>query len=188
MDREDRKGGNLTFRVRDGMREWLEASAKARGLSISEEIEKRLEQSRQQSADPVMDTALRMAASNCMVVQDLTGQTISSDAYTRAACAKAAATAIDLVGGVAGQDTPDTRALLQVDAEAFGQVVGMFTKALLDGAPEDATSGLKQMIEAMTEQRRAEIENSRRRQNQLLARLLREEIAAKAAAEPSDTE
>ena len=40
---EDRKGGNLTFRVRDGMRERLEASAKARGVSISEDVEKRIE-------------------------------------------------------------------------------------------------------------------------------------------------
>ena len=40
---EDRKGGNLTFRVRDGMRERLEASARARGVSISEDVEKRIE-------------------------------------------------------------------------------------------------------------------------------------------------
>ena len=190
MNKEDRKGGNLTFRVRDGMREWLETSAKARGLSISEEVEKRLEQSRHQAADPYMDTALRMAAANCDVIRQLLGKGIAEDPFARAACAKAAATAVELVGGLAGQDTPEARAFLQADqqtyAETLGEVVAMLTKALLDGAPKDATDGLGQIIEAVAERRRIEIAESDRLHRQTLARLLRESAPAQVAPEPSD--
>jgi hypothetical protein len=178
----------MAFRIRGGMHEKLIASAKAREVSLSEEIEFRLEQSFKEGAEPYIDTALRMAAANCMVVQELTGQTIASDRYTRSACAQAAATAIELVGGLAGRDAPEARALLQTDAEGFGQLVGMFTKALYDGAPKDATDGLGQIIEAIAERRRLEIAEKDLRNRTALARALREEIAAKAATSPGDDE
>ena len=174
----DEKRPTMTFRVRGGMHEKLIASAKERDVSLSEEIERRLEASFQTAADPYIDTALRMAAANCDVIQQLLGRNIAEDPYARAACAKAAATAIELVGGLAAQNTPEVRALLQTDeqayAESLGQVVAMFTKALLDGAPKDATDGLGQIIEAVTERRRVEIAESNRRYKQTLARLLRE--------------
>jgi hypothetical protein len=45
---EERRRSHFTFRTTDAMREWLRAEAAVTGRSISEEIEYRLEQSRQQ--------------------------------------------------------------------------------------------------------------------------------------------
>ena len=38
----ERTGGNLTFRLRNGLRPLLAASARERGHSLSEEVERRL--------------------------------------------------------------------------------------------------------------------------------------------------
>lgn len=178
----------MAFRVNDELYQRLEEASQQRGFSLSEEIEARLTNSFRDGAESYIDTALRMAAANCMVVQELTGQTIANDRYTRSACAQAAATAIELVGSLAGRDTPEVRALLQTDAEGFGQIVGMFTKALYDGAPKDATDGLGQIIEAIAERRRLEIGEKDLRNRTALARALRGEIAAKAAASRGDDE
>ena len=178
----------MAFRVNDELYQKLEDASQKRGFSLSEEIEARLTNSFREGAEPYIDTALRMASANCMVVQELTGQTIASDQYTRSACAQAAATAIELVGSLAGRDTPEARTLLQTDAEGFGQIVGMFTKALYDGAPKDATDGLGRLIEAIAERRRLEIEGNDLRNRTALARALRGEIAAKAATNPGGDE
>jgi hypothetical protein len=61
---EDRKGSNLTIRLRGGAREMLEASAESSGRSLSEEIEYRVERSFELNA--LMDSMINEAVWSVM--------------------------------------------------------------------------------------------------------------------------
>ena len=78
----DRKGGNLTFRVRHGMREELEVSARARGLSISEEIERRLGFAFDIAPNPETEIIVRSISSAVKLAEIATGKKWSKDKST----------------------------------------------------------------------------------------------------------
>lgn len=73
------KSGSFTFRLRPDMRERLEASAAARGISISEEIESRLELSLDTTFDPFKIAAVRMLIEQWKVIDTVTGGSLRGD-------------------------------------------------------------------------------------------------------------
>ena len=93
----DRKGGNLTFRVRDGMREELETSSKARNLSISEEIERRLGFAFDISPDPETEIIIRSVSSAIKLAQACTGYKWSKDKSTAVIVSSAISAAAKVV-------------------------------------------------------------------------------------------
>ena len=168
------KSPTITHRVRGGLYEKLKASAEKREVSLSEEIERRLESSFRSAADPYIGTALAMAEANCDVIQQLIGKNIAEDPYTRVACAKAAASAIELVGGLVGQETPEARAILQTDAEMFGRMVAIFVQATRDRVENESVKGIGQLIETVANTSKQDVESEDQNKRMLLAKVLRE--------------
>jgi hypothetical protein len=68
------KSGVMTFRVRQGMRDRLQASAEARGMSISEEVERRLDLSLDMALDPFKLIALRMIVEKWKMIDALVAE------------------------------------------------------------------------------------------------------------------
>ena len=131
----DRKGGNLTFRVRDGMREELEVSAKARGLSISEEIERRLGFAFDMSPDPETEIILRSVSSAVKLAQIATGRTWSKDKSTAAMVSSAISTAARIV--LSRYKDGDLIDDLTRKAQKAGEALGLQAIAVYFGLSQD---------------------------------------------------
>ena len=131
----DRKGGNLTFRVRDGMREELEASAKARGLSISEEIERRLWFAFDMSPDPETEIILRSVSSAVKLAQIATGHKWSKDKSTAVMVSSAIAMAGTVV--LAPHTGSDLSENLAKKAQKAGEALGTRSIAAYFNLPQE---------------------------------------------------
>ena len=69
----------LAFRVRDEMREYLEAGAKTRNLSISEEVERKLAFMRTLAEDPETEAVILAVVSAINLVKTVTGKNWKDD-------------------------------------------------------------------------------------------------------------
>jgi hypothetical protein len=94
----------ITFRVRGELHEKLKASAEARGYSLSEEIEHRLNRSMDTASDHFAELALQLIADNWKAIQSLSGRKMVEDKFTLQACCEAAYRATELLAGVNGMD------------------------------------------------------------------------------------
>lgn len=94
----------IAFRVRADVYEKLRASAEARGFSLSEEIEHRLNRSLDTAGDHFAELALQLIADNWRAVQSLSGRKMVEDKFTLQACCEAAYRATELLAGVNGMD------------------------------------------------------------------------------------
>ncbi len=100
----EQKRPTITFRVRDELHAKLKASAEARGFSLSEEIEHRLNRSLDTAGDHFAELALQLIADNWRAVQSLSGRKMVEDKFTLQACCEAAYRATELLAGVNGMD------------------------------------------------------------------------------------
>lgn len=94
----------IAFRVRADVHEKLRASAEARGFSLSEEIEHRLNRSLDTASDHFAELALQLIADNWKAIQSLSGRKMVEDKFTLQACCEAAYRATELLAGVNGMD------------------------------------------------------------------------------------
>lgn len=105
MNRPDRKLANLSFRLRPGMRERLQVSADERGLSISEDVERRVQASFDHEAllgDNATSYVLRALAAVIARFEDTTGKPWTKDRDTQRMVFDAAAVVLRAM--VAPQD------------------------------------------------------------------------------------
>ena len=73
------KTSTMAFRVREGMREKLQVSADVRGMSLSEEVERRLDLSLDMAPDPFKTIALRMITEQWKIIDTLTQRCLRND-------------------------------------------------------------------------------------------------------------
>ncbi len=97
VSRELRKNKHLAFRVRDKMQERLQASADIRGLSISEEVERRVALSFDLESSPEDEYVIRAVAQAMQLSQVVTGKKWSTDAITSMICFRAITSAAQFV-------------------------------------------------------------------------------------------
>ena len=95
---------SVSFRLRADVYERIKASAEARGFSLSEEIEHRLNRSLDTAGDHFAELALQLIADNWRAVQSLSGRKMVEDKFTLQACCEAAYRATELLAGVNGMD------------------------------------------------------------------------------------
>ena len=93
-----RKNTHLAFRVRDGIRNKLQASADASSCSLSEEVERRLEHSLDMALDPVKLSIIRMIVEQWRII-DLFAENLTVD-ETLTAYAKAASGAVEKIAEI----------------------------------------------------------------------------------------
>lgn len=128
------KAGVMTFRVRAGMRENIQASAEKRGLSISEEVERRLNLSFDIATNPHNDYVVRSVAEAISRVEEITRKSWSEDLSTARMCHSAVAAATSIMTAI--HDKPeeeDEHALI----EAAGDVIGLQTALHFAGYPTE---------------------------------------------------
>ncbi len=95
VNEDGRKNTHLAFRVRDGIRDKLQASADASSCSLSEEVERRLEHSLDMALDPVKLPIIRMIVEQWRII-DLLSDHLTVD-ETLTAYAKAASGAVQKI-------------------------------------------------------------------------------------------
>ena len=132
---EDRKGGNLTFRVRAGMREKLQASADARGLSISEEVERRLNLSFDIATSPHNEYVIRSAAESMNMVEQVTQAKWTDSAMTARMCHAAISSAVSVITAVHDKNEEDEEHDV---IDAAGDVIGIRTALVFAGFPKES--------------------------------------------------
>lgn len=178
----DHKNSSLTFRTRGGIREKLEASAKARDLSVSEEVERRIMLSFDLASNPSNEYIIRTIATALQLSEDLTNRKWTDDRTTaKMACAAMqAAASIILAHHTEEGANPEYTAL----AEKVGMATALTAASIYSAMPIDnlleitrpdrtAFLGLQAMIEPVPTS------------TQTLARALRGEILAKGGPDPA---
>ena len=112
----------LAFRVRDEMREYLEAGAKARNLSISEEVERKLAFMRTLAEDPETEAVILAVVSAIKVVRTVTGKNWKDDKNTAVMTMGAIGTASAIV--LAPHIGTDLTGSIEQKAQKAGEAMG----------------------------------------------------------------
>lgn len=174
------KGGTLTFRVRADMRDRLEASAKARDLSMSEEVERRILLSLDLASNPSNEFIIRTVADALRLSEIVTGKTWTADKTTALmgfAAMQAAAAII-----TAHHEGVETDERFTALVEKVGMVQAARAAALYSGMPIEKllSIGADHITEFFGAQAMREAVSP-----QALARLLREGAPAQVVPEPT---
>ena len=130
IERPERKLANVTFRVRGTMREQLQTSANARGLSISEEVERRIALSFELASSPHNEYVIRSAATALNMVEGLTKNNWGQDKLTAQMCHSAVVAAASVLTAIHDKsDNVGEHALIK----AAGNVIGIRTALMFAG-------------------------------------------------------
>lgn len=127
------KTDTVTFRVRADMREKLSAAAKARDLSMSEEVERRVLLSFDLASNPSNEFIIRTVANALLLSEMVTGKSWTTDKTTATmACAAMQAAAAIITAHHEGADQDKNFTAL---AEKVGVVQAVRSAALYSGMP-----------------------------------------------------
>ena len=129
----DLKNSSLTFRTRGGMREKLEASARARDLSISEEVERRIMLSFDLASSPANEYVIRSVSDALHIVEKLRGQTWNESPITALMCFSAISGAAGAV--IANHNVSSIDGDIKEKADKAGAVHGVRAAMLNAGVP-----------------------------------------------------
>ena len=129
------KSGVMTFRVRAGMREKLQASADARGLSISEEVERRLNLSFDIATSPHNEYVIRSAADALNMVESVNKMKWTDNVHVANMCHDAVAAATSVMTAIYDRKANQEAHKL---VDAGGDVLGIRTALIVAGFPKEA--------------------------------------------------
>lgn len=90
----------MAFRVNADLYEKLQKSSHEKGLSLTEEIEKRLEQSFREAADPIDEAAVQMIIDSWRAIRNITKKDWYSDHYALTASCESMVTTMKILAKV----------------------------------------------------------------------------------------
>lgn len=151
IERPERKLANLSFRVRHGMREKLQISASARGLSISEEVERRLNLSFDVATNPHNEYVVRSAGEAISKVEEITQSSWIENSLTARLCHATVIAATSVMTAIHDKSNEeDEHAMIEAAGDVLGiqvalRFAGFTTESVVKFGRTDIDNGIDEI-------------------------------------------